>query len=377
MRIKKIKLTKRIKINGGKLRYAAVALVIALGIFSLSVLGVSSQTPKAQTANVKMVDGEILASGSLAAQNQVNLTFQTGGKIVYLPFKEGDYVYEGQTVAQLDTTALQEELQIALNNYEIAKNNTSQTLENQKAGVLEGQTRYSLDTTNKQGYSAVPETDVIYDTVKNIVDNANMSENSAQINVSLANYALSLGTLVSPINGILLHEDVTTPGVNITPLTTFTVADPSSMVFSANVRQQDINYVNVGSLATIILDGENGQKFQGVVDKIYPGQTTDSNGESVYRVDIKINDLPNDVNFGQKGTILIKSNVNQNVVLIPSWVVLSDSYVWVLNNNKPVLRPIKIGSAFDGQTEVLTGLSDKDKIITDPHSLIIKLYSML
>ena len=46
-------------------------------------------------------------------------------------------------------------------------------------------------------------------------------------NVDLANYALQLATLTSPINGVLLHEDVNTAGVNISPVTTFIVADPA------------------------------------------------------------------------------------------------------------------------------------------------------
>ena len=45
------------------------------------------------------------------------------------------------------------------------------------------------------------------------------------------------------------------------------------MVFSANVRQQDIDFISVGNSAKITLDGKSGQVITGVVDKIYPEKT--------------------------------------------------------------------------------------------------------
>ena len=364
--------------NKKTFKYSLITLLIVIiGIFSITFFADAAQPPKTQTADVKVVASNILASGSFAAQNQATLNFQIGGKLTYLPLKEGDTVYQGETIAQLDSYSLQKELQIAANTYQTSVNGANQASENQQAGVTEGQQRTSLDTYNKNGYSAIPETSVIYDTVKRLVDNANLAQNSAQLNVDLANYALSLASLTSPINGIILHEDVTTPNVNITPLTTFTVADPNSIVFSANVRQQDINFISVGNSATITLDGGNGQSFSGIVDRIYPQVSTDSNGESVYRVDIKINNLPTTVKFGQSGSVLIKSNFNQKVILVPSWAVLSDSYVWVLTNGKPVLKTVNSGSTFNGQTEILGGLTDTDKVITNPQSLLSNLYSIL
>ena len=294
-----------------------------------------------------------------------------GGKLTYLPLKEGDKVYQGQTIASLDSYALEQQLQLTANSYQIAKNGTNQASESQQAGILEGQQRISLDQTNKEGYSAVPETNVIYDNVQRIVDNAMLAQNSAQISVNIANYALTLASLTSPINGIILHEDVTSPGVNITPVTSFLVADPSSMVFSANVRQQDIDFISVGNSAKITLDGKSGQVITGVVDKIYPQKTIVSTGESVYRVDIKADGLNSTTAvLGQWGTVLIKSNFNEKVMLVPSWAVLSDSYVWVVENRKPLLKKVNLGDTTNGQTEVLAGLWDNDKIITNPQSLL-------
>jgi len=364
--------------NKQTLRYLIVTVfVVAIGIFGFTFLANAYQSPKTETVDVTPISQQILATGSIAAQNQAVLNFQMGGKLIYVPLKEGDTVYQGEIVAQLDTYTLQKQLQIAANNYQATKNNVNQSQENQSAGVIEGQQRTTLDQTNKQGYSAVPETQVIHDTVQRIVDNAQLSQNSAQLNVDLASYALQLATLTSPINGIILHEDVSTAGVNVSPATTFIVADPGSMIFSANVRQQEIAFISIGNPAAVSLDVLNGQTLSGVVDKIYPQKMTLANGDQVYRVDIKVNNLPTSIKFGQSGTVLIKSNFNQKVILVPSWTVLSDSYIWVLDNKKMVLKKITTGDTIDGQTEIMSGLSDTDKVITNPQSIVSKLYSIL
>lgn len=369
---------KRELFNKSTLRYMALAVfAVFAGIFSVSFFARANQVLTTATIDAKPVSRQILATGSVRAQNQATLSFEIGGKLVYLPFKEGETVYQGETIAQLDAYALQKQLQIAANNYQTAKSGADQVLENQQAGVIEGQQRTSLDTTNKNSYSGVPETTVIYDSVKRIVDSAGLVQDSAQLNVDLAKYALQLATLTSPIDGVILHEDVTTANVNITPLTSFVVADPKSMVFRADVRQQDINFINVGNSVVVTLGSALGKTFQGIVDKIYPQETALSNGELVYRADIKIDNLPNSEKIGQRGMALIKSNFSEKVILVPSWTVLSSSHVWVMSNGKPVLKVVKTGSSFDGQTEILSGLSDKDKVIINPRSLLAKLYSIL
>jgi multidrug resistance efflux pump len=278
------------------LRYLVVTIfIVIIGIFAVTFLANAEQPVRTETVNVNAVSEQILATGNIAAQTQVTLNFQMGGKLTYLPFKEGDTIYQGQTIAQIDSYALQKQLQIAANTYQATKNTTTQTQQNQNAGVLEGQQRTTLDTTNKNGYSNVLETDVIYNTVKMLVDNANLAQNSAELSVDLANYSLQLATLSSPISGIVLHEDVNTTGVNITPVTTFVVADPTSIVFSANVRQQEIDFISIGNPVTVSLDALSGNALKGVVDKIYPQKITLANGDQVYRVDGKINNLPGSV----------------------------------------------------------------------------------
>lgn len=361
--------------NKQTLRYIVITVfVVAIGIFAITFLANAAQPQKTEAVDVNSVSQQILATGSIAAQNQAVLNFQIGGKLTYVPFKEGDQIYQGQTIAQLDASDLQRKLQLSLNTYQSTRDTFDQTQQNSQTGVLQGAQQFGLETQNKVGVSGQSETDIINNTVKRILDQNQNNLNISVLNVELANSALQFTTLTSPINGIVLREDVTSVGVNITPLTSFVVIDPSSMVFSANVRQQDIDFISVGNPATVALDAMNKQTMQGVVDKIYPQKTTLPNGDQVYKVDIKINTSPSALKFGQSGTVLVKSNFNQKVILVPSWTVLSDSNIWVSSNGKPVLKKVSVGDTINGQTEILSGLEDNDKVIINPESIISKLY---
>lgn len=361
--------------NKQTLRYIVITIfMVAIGIFAVTFFASAASPQKTETVDVNSVSQQILATGSIAAQNQAVLNFQIGGKLIYVPFKEGDQVYQGQTIAQLDPSDLQRKLQLSLNTYQSTRDTFDQSQDNNQTGVLQGAQKYNLDVQNKVGVSGQSETDIINNMVKRILDQNQANLNIAVLNVELANSALQLANLISPIDGIILREDVTTAGVNIAPTASFVVADPKSIVFSANVRQQDVDFISLGNAVTVSLDAMKGQVMQGVVDKIYPQKTTLSNGDQVYRVDIKIDNLPASVKFGQSGTVLIKSNFNQKVILVPSWTVLSDSNIWVSDNGKPVLKKINAGNTVNGQTEVLSGLNDSDKVITNPESVISKQY---
>lgn len=356
-------------------------LLFLMGIAVLTFVAVSFilhlvKPPAFQTITVanRLNSPEISASGAVHSQDEVTLHFQSGGKVVYLPFKEGDTVTQGQTIARLDTYSLQRQLTAALNTYRATRDTFDQTKDNSTNGVLSNSQKYTIDLQNKSGVNN--EDTVINDTVKRIVDQNQANLDTATINVELANYAIQLATLTSPINGIITHEDVTVPGVNVSPTTSFSLADPSELVMRVNISSNFIDFVTVGSLATIHLDGSD-TAYTGNVVKIYPQKVTLPTGESVYQVDVANEVIKAKGQIGQTGTALIKSNLNQSATLVPTWLILSHNSIWVLENNKPILKTVKVGKVHGDTIEVISGLLPEDQIITDPKAVAGTEYSLL
>src|SRR5438552_13365655 len=116
--------------------------------------------------------------------------------------------------------------------------------------------------------------------------------------------------------------------------------------------------------------------FRSTIAKIYPSKVTLSSGQVVYQVDIAVNDLKKFAKFDLTGTAIISTNA-KDVALVPAWTVLGGKYIWISDNGTPKLREIKVGEIHGNEIEVTSGLTETDKIITDPsiiHSGYYKFY---
>ena len=357
-----------------------ILLLFGVGLFlsnkniNLSPFSYSSSKPTIEST-VKFVSSTITADGIVTAQNKANLNFQIPGKLVYLPLKEGDKVYQGQTVASLDSYTIKEQLRAALNNYRTARNNFDQTKDNVNNNLTNAQQVFPYNSYAVAGIAGGATSTAVNNAVARIADNSQVSLDNSVINVELANYAFQLSVLTSPLNGIVTHEDVSVSGVNITPMTSFVVADPTTMVFRANIPTEKIYYINEGGMVTLAIDGIQ-NKINGTVMKIYPSKVILSNGQSVYQVDIISDELKKLAKLDMSGRAIIYTN-SENVALVPAWTVLSGKYIWVDDNGRPKLIKVKTGKLHGNEIEITEGLLVGDKIIIDPKHISALNYQLL
>ncbi len=333
-----------------------IITIIAILIFAYGAATLFLFNPKeaiqTQPASAKEISPEITADGTITSSNIATLHFQTPGKVTGLYAKEGDKVYAGQSIAQLDTYILQQQLTAALNSYRSTRDSFDQ-----------------LHVNNQDN--------AVNDTLKRIFDENQATLDNTTTSVAVANYALQLATLTTPISGIVTHEDITTANVNIVPTTTFVVADPQALVFQANVPQYQIDFVHVGSKAVVRIDGMQNQTFPGTITKIYPQKETLANGQQVYKVDITSDNLLGKATFDQTGTATITSDATSGVFLIPAWAIVNHQYVWISQNGKPVLTQVTVGSLHGNDYEVKSGLQENDAVILNPQSIASQKYILL
>ncbi len=355
---------------------AVLAIVLVNGYTMMMNRRINPQSATTTSA-VRFITSTITADGTVTAQDTATLHFQTGGKLVYLPLKEGDKVYQGQIIASLDTYSLQRQLASALNTYRSTRNTFDQTQANSQNNVLQAQQTNPFDYYSDAGIGqdTPTRTNAINDVVKRIIDENQANLDNSVINVELAHYALQLATLTSPLNGIVTNEDVNVAGQNVTTTTSFTVADPATMVFRANIPTEYIYYIVEGSTVTMAIDGLP-NKIQGTIVRIYPSKVTLSSGQSVYQVDIQSDDLKKLARLDMGGTAILTTNA-QHVAVVPAWTVLSGKYIWVDEGGKLELKQVTVGKVHGANIEVTSGLSESDRIIVDPQYIPSLKYSML
>lgn len=339
------------------------AVTIFFGPFKSSNSGNNSTTESVNTANIAPT---ITASGDVEAQNQETLLFLTSGRVVYLGFKEGDQIQKGQVIASLDTT-------IAAHNVAAAE---AQHRSAQAAldRILDDIHLFQYGNGGFANVGSANETQ----TQKTQRQQAEETVNMAYDNLQSTKKLLDFSTIVAPFNGTILSIQNISEGVNVSPTSgsSITLIGGGELKFVANVLEQDINNVHIGTPVTIKLDAKKDLNLTGTVEKISAGKTTLPDGRNVFKMDIQSSSLQPQAQAGQTGSIEISINQTGTIV-VRSWVVLANKYIWVISDGKAVLKEVKIGQTVDGQVSILSKLSPNDRIILNPQLIAKNKYKLL
>jgi len=336
-------------------------IIIITAILLISGFGVYKANASTKTSNVTKFDvkkettvspkretikEEITLTGSIDASTKANLQFQTSGQLNWVGVKVGDKVKKYQAIASLNKEILKKQLQADFNNYKTAASNFYDKTDTYKDSVLTTEVRRILER------------------------NQNTLDNSV-INYELQDLAIKYATLTSPIAGVVTNVEQPNSGVNITPASaTFSIIDPNSIYFKAQIDQEDVTRVKIGDKTTITLDSFPGKEFESEITYIsfvpISGQTS-----TVYEIRFKlISDNNQDLKYrlGMDGDAVISLKEIPNSFTIPLDAVHQDKdepYVFIKSGDNQTLikKSIKTGIETDTTVEILEGLSENDQVV--------------
>jgi len=243
----------------------------------------------------------------------------------------------------------------------------------------------------------------------------------AQIEAGLDRYKdiLENYSVVAPIDGIVTNLPVrvgetVVPGIqNSSASTIMTVADMSLITAEVKVDETDIVNVQVGQPAEVTIDAMPNRTFHGHVTEIGDTAILRSSGVAAsqsntsdqeakdFKVVIGLDDPPDDIRPGLSCTGKIVTATRHNVLTIPIQAltvrqrgdlqpkrnggVQAAAYVdpavdktmkqdvqgvFVVKNGRAEFHPVTTGITGTTDIEVLSGLSDRDPIITGTYKVI-------
>ena len=171
--------------------------------------------------------------------------------------------------------------------------------------------------------------------------------------------------LISPVAGeVIVSTDQ--PGQTITAADIVIVLS-DHLVTQAQVDETDIGKVKAGQDAIVTLDAYPQIKVKGKVDHIFY-ESKLVNNVNIYQVDIILENVPPVFRSGMTATVSIIENTKDDALLIPLDAVKRNKkgpYVLLAQapGEKPVERSIETGISDEKNTEVLSGLTEQDKIL--------------
>jgi len=325
-----------------------IPLLVLVVLIVIVLFSRSSGSAQVETQTIKRQDlvQSLSASGNVDSLQTVNLTFGMGGKLVYLGVKKGDTVHAGQVIATLDQRVMQKNLETSLRTY--------------------AQERNTFDQTKDDKHASTPN-DAVNDQIKRILQNNQYDLEKSVISVELQSLAKEQSVLTTPISGIVTRADVESSGINVGLTTTFTVANPSDLVFQMDVDEADIGKISEGMPVKMIMSAYPDETLYLTVDSIDFATHTTSTGGNVYTIEARMpNTETNKYRIGMTGDAEIIVQKKDNVVTVPLTSVTDDNYVYVKTKDGFVKKKVALGLSNDTDAEVVSGLEVNDQVALDP-----------
>jgi RND family efflux transporter MFP subunit len=180
--------------------------------------------------------------------------------------------------------------------------------------------------------------------------------------------ALKQTRIVAPISGFVTAR-LMDPGAMATPgQPILTLVDIRTIWAEASLSEEQAHKIREGSVGEVSLDGIAGRKFVGRVIQVNPAANPQSRAFTV-RIALPNPDLT--LKPGMFGRVRFVASRVAGALTIPSEAVLDTpdgaQYVFVVEDETAKRVPITVASSRDGVTEILSGLSDGQWVITMGH----------
>ncbi len=371
-----------------KKKLVILVIILVIGWFGGSrILSQRQAQPQYQTAQAEKgtLISSVTASGQVTTANNVQITTQASGVVKDVMVKNGDTVTQGQTIATLILDqASQQKAASAWSSYLSAKNNLDSTqakINSLQAAEFKANQTFMNDAVAR-GLATNDPTYIQENALwlQAEADYKNHASVITQAQAALSSAALTLSqtssTITAPAGGTIKGLTIT-PGAIVTVTSSSTNATSTSQVLGsvyqqgpiqAQVNISEIDSVKVaeGQKVTMTLDAFPNLTFTGKVVTINTNGVT-SSGVTNYPAVISF-DSGNDhiyPNMGVNASII--TDVKNNVILVPSGAVQTSngqSTVRVMRNGQEASVPVEVGKSSDTQTEIVSGVSEGDTVVT-------------
>jgi membrane fusion protein (multidrug efflux system) len=282
----------------------------------------------------ELVDG-INISGSLIPNEEVNLSFETSGKITDIFFEEGSKVKKGQVLAKINDAPLQAQLKKLEAQYQ----STEDRLARQKA-------LYEKEAVSKEAYQE-----------------AEANFNKLQADIEECKAKLDQTELKAPFDGIIGLRQVSvgayaSPNTNVATLT-----NTEKLKVEFAIPERYAGVLQNGADLTFTVEG---------IDEVFPAQVYATNskvdqGTRTYLVRAIYDNKGGKLVPGRYVSVTLNTRTFHNTLAVPSEAIISEmgiDKVFLYKKGQAIPQEINKGLRTDAMVQVLSGLNVGDTVIT-------------
>ncbi|MBL0635873.1 macrolide transporter subunit MacA [Aeromonas dhakensis] len=361
-----------------------IALLVLVPVLAIGWLAWPSKAPEpVLTAEVTRQDVEqtVLASGVLQAIEQVDVGAQVSGQVTYLAVEAGQKVKQGDLLAEIDPLIAQNNLktaeadlasrraQLKIKQAQLKQNELSWRRQ-QQMFRQEASSRADLESAEAQ--LAVTRAEL---------QGALAEVDNAQIKVERAKTELGYNRIQAPMNGtvvsIVTRQGQTLAASQTVP-TLLKLANLETMTVKAQISEADVTRVKAGMPVYFTLMGDPDTRYHGTLRTVelaptnineQATSTTATNNAAVYYY--ALFDVPNPdhtLRVAMTTQVTIVLGERKQVLTIPQTALgkkLGENEYEVTllkEDDQKETRRIKTGMKDDIKVEVVSGLSEQEKV---------------
>lgn len=336
-------------------------------------------TYSSQTPSIGHIAETVTATGTIQPVDTVAVGTQVSGTVQKIYVDYNSVVKKGQLLAVLDKTLFQASLDQAKGNLA----NQQSNLVYQKGNFERQSELYKVGAISKADY----------DNALFSLQSAKATVEAQSANVASAQKNFSLASIYSPIDGTILSRNVSegqTVAASFSTPTLFTIAkDLKKMQVRASVDEADVGNIKVGERSTFTVDAFLNDIFNGSIEEIRLSPITSSNVVTY----TTIIDAPNQdlkLKPGMTANIIIYTKEADSALIVPEkalkfnptisnvpkdYTIIKDKdstgksapnegYVWIMKSKNLIQKKVITGLDDNTKVQILSGLSDKDTVIT-------------
>ncbi|WKT82624.1 MULTISPECIES: efflux RND transporter periplasmic adaptor subunit [unclassified Thermosynechococcus] len=357
----------------------------------------------------------IAATGKVVPVQTVNISPKRAGLLAELYVEQGDQVKAGQIIARMDNRDEQAQLAQAQANLadaiarrdRVVAGNRAEEIAQAEAQVRAAATRAQLaEERLKRNELLAAEGAIPRDTLDELKANrdsaiaslqeaqkrlqllqrgsrteeirqAEAAVAAAQAQVQAARAALEDTVIRAPFTGIITQK-YANPGAFVTPTTTASattsatstsiVAIAQGLEILAEVPEVDIGQVFVGQPVEIRADAYPGETFEGRVRLVAPEAVVEQN-VTFFQVRVSLVTGLQKLRSGMNVDLDFLGQKINNALLVPTVAIAVErgqTGVYVVGeDNRPKFRPVTIGSSWQDQTQIISGLRAGERVFID------------
>ncbi len=402
----------KIVASSGKVRLVLLMVVVGLGLGAWQLFSQSNQaevTYETATVEKGTLISSISASGTITSGNYTNVTTKTSGVVNAVYVVNGETVTKGAKIAEvtLDEYARERQSEAWVNYLKAkeeslaAKNAKSQadiamwTAREDILNAEEAIKDMNDDPINPQSKEVYTEGErtiitktleqkrLAYTVAESAYKDADarIADASAKVTAALRDYQENSSTILAPAagtitdlalaEGIIVSASSTTSqtsGATIVSAQTVGKINDSKgqLIASVSLTEMDIINVQANQKVTLTLDAYEDTSFTGKVLAVNTSGSV-SSGVTAYPVTILLDSVDKAIYPNMAVSVEIITTITSEVLLIPSTAITTSdgqATVEVMRNGSPTPVTVETGISNDSQTEIVSGLSQGDEVVT-------------